>query len=238
MSVAEAVHASEDEVFADFCRRIRVDNIREYEDVQLRVAEAQTEARMRYTAQMNRLQRQLEFENEQLEHTQSRLRVLDKNLKTDQRNLSQLEADKAELEKEIGSTEHEVEQIKHDIEDLQGKLFEVGAELDEIKRRSHKATKAFDRTLKEVAAWARPSGRPQPSNPVLSAMLTFDAFRSVQNDTIAKLGSERASIYRRCKIEDLDVPLEQGSLADVSLQDLDVRPSPAPLSHAGPLTPL
>jgi structural maintenance of chromosome 1 len=158
VSVSEAVHASEDEVFADFCRRIRVDNIREYEDVQLRVAEAQTEARMRYTAQMNRLQRQLEFENEQLEHTQSRLRVLDKNLKTDQRNLSQLEADKAELEKEIGSTEHEVEQIKHDIEDLQGKLFEVGAELDEIKRRSHKATKAFDRTLKEVAAWARPSG--------------------------------------------------------------------------------
>lgn len=154
-AVAEAVYASEDEVFANFCARIRVDNIREYEDVQLRVAEAQTEARMRYTAQMNRLQRQLDFENEQLEHTQSRLRVLDKNLKTDQRNLSQLEADKAELEREIGSNEREVEQIKNDIEDLAAKLAEVGSELDDIKRRSHKATKAFDRTMKEVAAWVR-----------------------------------------------------------------------------------
>lgn len=153
--VAEAVHASEDDVFADFCTRIRVDNIREYEDVQLRVAEAQTEARMRYTAQMNRLQRQLEFENEQLEHTQSRLRVLDKNLKADQRNLSQLEADKVELEREIYSTERDVDQIRHDIEDLQIKLAEAGAELDDIKRRSHKATKAFDRTMKEVAACVR-----------------------------------------------------------------------------------
>lgn len=154
-TLAEAVNSSEDEVFADFCARIRVANIREYEDVQLRVAEAQTEARRRYTAQSNRLQRQLEFETEQLQHTQSRLRVLDKNLKADRATLGQLEADRDALEAEIAETEKEIGQAKTDVEELQTKLADVGSELEDTKRRSSKATKSLDRIMKEVAAWVR-----------------------------------------------------------------------------------
>lgn len=45
---------------------------------------------------------------------------------------------------------------------------------------------------------------------------------SEQNDTIERLGAERASIYRRCKIEDLELPLEDGSLENVPLEVLDV----------------
>lgn len=52
------VFQAEDEVFTDFCRRINVSNIREYEERQLKVAQAENEARVRYDTQIARLTHQ------------------------------------------------------------------------------------------------------------------------------------------------------------------------------------
>lgn len=43
---------------------------------------------------------------------------------------------------------------------------------------------------------------------------------SEQNDEIRRQSSERFAIYRRCKVEDIDLPLESGSLADVPLDEV------------------
>lgn len=145
--------------------------------------------------------------------------MLEKTLNTDQTNLKQLEADKDELKSKIRETEQEIKQIKTDIEDLQAKQAEVTVELDEIKKRSSKSTKTLDKIVKEIAAWVR----------FLSFLLLYKCvlthsllLSSEQNDMIERLGAERASIYRRCKIEDLELPLEDGSLEDVPLEVLDV----------------
>jgi structural maintenance of chromosome 1 len=52
------VNVAEDTVFAEFCRRIGVANIREYEDVQLRAAEEESEARVKFDTQIARLTHQ------------------------------------------------------------------------------------------------------------------------------------------------------------------------------------
>lgn len=54
----QTVYESEDGIFEEFCARIQVADIREYEEVQLRVAQAQSDARVRYDAQINRLKHQ------------------------------------------------------------------------------------------------------------------------------------------------------------------------------------
>lgn len=55
----ETLHAvigeADDSVFGDFCRRIGVGNIRDYEERQLKVAQAVTEARHRFDTQIARL---------------------------------------------------------------------------------------------------------------------------------------------------------------------------------------
>lgn len=41
-----------------------------------------------------------------------------------------------------------------------------------------------------------------------------------QNDEIRRQSSERFSIYRRCKVEDIELPLESGSLKNVPLEEV------------------
>lgn len=43
---------------------------------------------------------------------------------------------------------------------------------------------------------------------------------SKQNDEIEKLSSERHAVYRRCKLEEIDLPLESGSLDDVPIEEV------------------
>ena len=56
--LASQVNATDDEVFADFCRRIRVADIREYEDVQLKAAQEENDALLKYRTQIARLEHQ------------------------------------------------------------------------------------------------------------------------------------------------------------------------------------
>lgn len=50
-----AVDAADDGVFKAFCKKIEVAHIREYEDVQLRMAREENEAMAEYTTQKNRI---------------------------------------------------------------------------------------------------------------------------------------------------------------------------------------
>jgi structural maintenance of chromosome 1 len=49
------ISEADDSVFGDFCRRIGVDSIRDYEERQLKVAQAVSEARHRFDTQIARL---------------------------------------------------------------------------------------------------------------------------------------------------------------------------------------
>ena len=49
------VDAAEDGVYGDFCRQIGVVNIRDYEARQLKLAQEETEARLRFETQIARL---------------------------------------------------------------------------------------------------------------------------------------------------------------------------------------
>lgn len=52
------MNAAEDEIFSAFCRKIKVSNIREYEERQLKVAQEESEARLRFDNQIARLTHQ------------------------------------------------------------------------------------------------------------------------------------------------------------------------------------
>jgi len=55
------ISEADDSVFGDFCRRIGVGNIRDYEERQLKIAQAVIEARHRFDTQIARLTTQYVF---------------------------------------------------------------------------------------------------------------------------------------------------------------------------------
>lgn len=55
------VFDAEDEIFTAFCQEIGVSNIREYEQRQMKVAQEESEARLRYDTQIARLTHQCVF---------------------------------------------------------------------------------------------------------------------------------------------------------------------------------
>ena len=56
-----AIDEADNSVFGDFCRRIGVGNIRDYEERQLKVAQEVTEARHRFDTHIARLTTQYAF---------------------------------------------------------------------------------------------------------------------------------------------------------------------------------
>jgi structural maintenance of chromosome 1 len=59
--LAEVVNAAEDNIFAAFCHKIKVDHIRDYEERQLKLSQEESEARLRHDTQIARLRHQYDI---------------------------------------------------------------------------------------------------------------------------------------------------------------------------------
>jgi structural maintenance of chromosome 1 len=56
--LSDVINEAEDGIFADFCADVGIDNIRQYEQRQLKMAEQENETRVRFETQIARLQHQ------------------------------------------------------------------------------------------------------------------------------------------------------------------------------------
>ena len=57
-ALSSVIDEAEDEIFGSFCEKIGVENIREYEERQLKVAQEESQARLRFDTQIARLTNQ------------------------------------------------------------------------------------------------------------------------------------------------------------------------------------
>jgi len=57
-ALSSTIDAAEVDIFRDFCRRINVFNIREYEERQLKVSQEESKARLQFETQISRLTHQ------------------------------------------------------------------------------------------------------------------------------------------------------------------------------------
>ncbi|KAJ9105029.1 hypothetical protein QFC19_003660 [Naganishia cerealis] len=210
--LASQVNAVDDGIFVDFCRRIRVANIREYENEQLKVAQEQNDALLKFRSQIARLEHQLKFETAQLDGTRERLQRLRATVERERQNLDEkLQADLANLQNEIEEAEGEIEELHSRLEDFESDLNDKNAAFDAARKALNRATRALDEVSKDVSGW---------------------------KDEIESLSSERYSIYRKCRLEDINIPLtkrSRGTLKDVPItedkddNDMDVDEGETPL---------
>ncbi|PWZ00201.1 putative SMC1-chromosome segregation protein [Testicularia cyperi] len=186
------VNGAEDRIFAPFCRRIGVDNIRHYEEQQVKTMEKQNDARLAYEAQLARINHQSNFERQQIDRTQEMIEAI-------RRDIARWEQKRDSWQNQLRGRQEELDGMLEEIDEMKQRLSELQAE--------NEAKKAALETARSEYARA---GR------VLDSMLKEVAAR---NDEIERLGSERASIYRRCRLEEIELPLLKGSLAKVALEE-------------------
>lgn len=200
-NLAKTVNEADDKIFKSFCQRIKVDSIREYEDVQLKVAQEENEALQSFIAQNARASHQIEFEQAQLQNTEERLALLESSMKSEKRNTAKLLETKAEIEQEITRLQEEVERQRGKLAKANEVLERCAELVDDARDEQRKAQRRLDRALKEISGW---------------------------NDEIERSASDRHIIYRKCRLEDIDLPLVSGSLNNVPIdetgqdEDMDV----------------
>ncbi|KAI0781931.1 cohesin complex subunit psm1 [Abortiporus biennis] len=186
------IYEEEDKIFSNFCRRIGVSNIREYEERQLKVAEEESLARLQFDTQIARLTHQSQFEEEQLKSTMDRLATLDSTIRAEESALHENEQKKAALQEELDEAEENIKVLQAELGALNEVLEAKNKVVEQAKKANAKAAKSLDQALKDI---------------------------STKSDEIEKLGLDRSAIYRKCRLEEIDLPLIAGNLKNVPMEE-------------------
>ena len=197
----ESVSNVENEIFADFCQRLGFDDIRDYEARQGSLQQEAAQKKLEFVTQKGRIEGQLSFERARLQQTDDRLQAL---------------RDKEHRDKDtIDELNEQREGIQDDLDTLKNELDVFHAQLDEQKELLSAAAAQLAKQKQEVQMRAK------------EMESTFRAISTFEGE-IQRHSSTRYSLLRRCKIENVAVPLTDSSAAldsvpinDLPLEDAD-----------------
>ncbi|KIK68666.1 hypothetical protein GYMLUDRAFT_729684 [Collybiopsis luxurians FD-317 M1] len=133
-----------------------------------------------------------EYESEALRSSRERLSHLEELVKGEEVNLAKLEERKKAVEQELAELEETISSYKEELGELQEVLDEKTKVVEQAKRTASKASKGLDQALKEISAL---------------------------NDEIEKLAMERSATYRKCRLEEIKLPLLSGNLRNVPMEE-------------------
>ncbi|CAL8360111.1 unnamed protein product [Lota lota] len=184
----------EDQVFSDFCARIGVENIRQYEQGDLMHQSELDKKRLEFEGQRGRLAAQLEFEEEQAEQQQRKLSQLEETVAKEELTVAQ----QAKEEKRLLGV---VEQGQNKLLDLKNLLQAKKIQIGDSKAQLDQATKTLQEAIREHTRQQR-------------ALLSVET--SLEQRRMAK-----HNLLLDCKVKDLPLTLLSGDLCDISQVQLD-----------------
>lgn len=180
----DAVSEVEDEVFRDFCRRLDYADIRVYEAQQGSLHQEGAQKKLEFSTQKGRLESRINYEQQQLQETVSRIKTLEDKAKQDQALSTELEAEKESTQNETDVLGAELEELTEQLEQLRAKHAKRVEKVSEQRREVQKRSKNVDSTLKAIQGLE--------SERQLSA-------------------ANKHTLLRRCKLENINLPLEEES---------------------------
>ena len=182
----------EDEVYQSFCQRLKYDNIRAYEDQQGTLQQEAAQKKLEFTMQKSKLENQLTFETKRLQTTSNRVKSLEEQSRRDADLIVSLEEEKQAMQEELDTLGKQLDKLNAAVEAHKAN-HQKQAELVSTQRRElQKRTKDTEHVTKTITG--------------LEA--------EVQRNAASK-----TTLLRKCKIDQIDIPLAEGSAA---LDDLPV----------------
>ncbi|CCU97585.1 unnamed protein product [Malassezia sympodialis ATCC 42132] len=191
-AIQRTIDAADDGLFASFCARIGVANVREYESNQLQLTQALDVATQQHQRQLARLAHQRAFSEDQLKSTADRLAYIQASMDRENERLPALEAQLTECDNVMAELRLSMDKAKASLSELREQHAQQSEELAEKRKALSALTRDVEAHEREVAE---------------------------RSDEMAQLDAERTDLYRRCRLEALDLPLEAGDLAQVPLEE-------------------
>ena len=194
-SFQDAVSKVQDEVFRDFCKRLGYKDIRAYEVQQGTLQQEGAQKKLEFATQKSRLESRISYEQQQLKETENRVKVLEKRIAQDEALIREFEAEQESLQNEVDTLSVEYDQLSEQLEREKAKHEEKAEKVAEARREVQKRSKNVEARLKAIA--------------------------DLEGDRQLNAAS-RYSLLRRCKLEDINIPLQEDSdpLDSLPLDDI------------------
>ncbi|MCJ1478471.1 Structural maintenance of chromosomes protein 1 [Lambiella insularis] len=183
-SYQDAVGEVEDEVFAGFCERLQYDNIRVYEAQQGTLQQEGAQKKLEFRQQKSKLESRLSFEQQSLQETKNRIKLLEDRTNQDQTLIAELEAQKDSISNESDVFAAELEQLQEELEEQKTLYGKKEQKVAEQRREVQKKSKNVEGTRRAVAE---------------------------SEAEIQRNAASRYALLRRCKLEDITIPLSNNS---------------------------
>lgn len=177
-------------VYTEFCAAHNLASIAEYEYTHGSAIRIRARERAEFIKAISSFRNQLEFHVERIEETQGRILKLELELPTLKQEIVAIEADLKQTDKDIELQETE-----------RASLFEEKAKLESSIDQKMKMTQIKESEMKEI----------ETSLKGLSKELMNS------EELVLRVDSERLNMFKNCKIENVDLPLEEGFLDSISL---------------------
>lgn len=195
LETQESVSGVEDDVYRKFCKRLGYENIREYEMQQGSLQEEASQKKLEFTTQKSRIENQLSFEKQRLQATSDRVNSLQAQYQRDESLIEELKEEQQRIRNQLDEYEAELEILRERFEEQKETYAQSGENLNQQRRELQKRSKNVEGTLRNING--------------------FEA-------EIQRNSASRYALLRRCKLEDIDVPLTEGSnsLDHIPIDDL------------------
>uniref|UniRef100_A0A336MXJ1 Structural maintenance of chromosomes protein n=2 Tax=Culicoides sonorensis TaxID=179676 RepID=A0A336MXJ1_CULSO len=199
--IKEKMNSVEDEVYSNFCQRIGVANIRQYEERELVMQHERARARAEYEQQIDRINTNLDFERSK--NTRVNVERWERAVQDDEDSLETFkQAERRHLQ--------EIEVDKQKIEELKQLKNTKKTQVDQMEEETAKARREVQVCAKELANISHQIG-------------------STENKIESKK-IERHNLLMQAKMEAIAIPILRGSLDDVTQQGDDNNESAASTS--------
>ncbi|KUJ21132.1 putative structural maintenance of chromosomes protein 1, partial [Mollisia scopiformis] len=180
----QAVSKVQDQVFSDFCQRLGYADIRAYEAQQGHLEQEYAEKNNAFEVQKQKLEHLSKWQNGEYQDTDARVKRAEARVESLEQDILGYNSEKEELENAIDIDRAAVTELEDEVHKLKEKLAAKNEKVNSAKNDLQKRSKEIDNRTKAIAA------------------LETEAQRS---------SAGRYALLRRCKLEQIALPLSEDS---------------------------
>ncbi|KAL8823480.1 MAG: hypothetical protein Q9191_005813 [Dirinaria sp. TL-2023a] len=180
----DAVSEVEDGIFRAFCRRLGYANIRVYEAQQGSLQQEGAQKKLEFSTQKSRLESRMNYEQQQLDETTKRMTSLEEKAQQDAALIQELEVEKESTQNDLDTLNAELEELTEQLEQQKSKNTKKVEKVTEQRREAQKRGKDVENTLKSIQS--------------------LEADRQLN-------AANKYTLLRRCKLENINLPLQEDS---------------------------
>ncbi|KAM0453212.1 hypothetical protein ACHAPV_009006 [Trichoderma viride] len=195
----DAIARVEDEVFAGFCKKLGYSDIRAYDASQGKLEQEISEKRNQYEVQRQRLETRLNWEVSRHSDTEARIKRIQDQVKRLKHDVKTYNREKAEIDESKREDQDELDALGETLEELKAELSEKNQGVSEAKAELQKRSKDIEASQREINAL---------------------------ETTVQKNSAGKSALLRRCRLEQIQIPLTEGALDNLPTQDDLLRQDP------------